>query len=94
MIAEAKHQRPADMIGNSNIGKWMSWDDIVKTYPDRWVFVTDCRLDDANNLLGGVLEVVCKDPEVDLVEDILTDNRKKGCFERTTELPGNVLWVE
>ena len=92
MVAAVK--RPKDMIDNSNIGKWMSWDDIVRTYPNRWVFVTDCKLDNENNLLGGVLEVVCKDPEVDLVEDILTDRSKKGCFERTTELPGNVLWVE
>ena len=44
--------------------------------------------------MGGILEVVCKDPEVDLVEDILTDKNKRGYFERTTEIPGNVLWVE
>ncbi|MBO6133668.1 MAG: hypothetical protein J6P05_04965 [Lachnospiraceae bacterium] len=90
MAVEKK--RPEDMINNSNIGKWMSWDDIVKTYPDRWVFITDYKKNERNSVIGGILEAVCKDPEVDLVEDILID--KKGYFERTTELPGNVLWVE
>ncbi len=87
-------KRPGDMINNLNLGTWMSWDDIVKTYPNRWVFTTNCEKDSKNHVIGGILEVVCKDPEVDLVEDILTDTNKKGYFERTTEIPGNVLWVE
>ena len=92
MVAEVK--RPMDMIENSNIGKWMSWDDIVRTYPNRWVYITNYEKDTTNNVVGGILEVVCRDPEVDLVEDILTDKNKRGYFERTTEIPGNVLWVE
>ena len=92
MATEKKY--PMDMVNNSNLGKWMKWADIINLYPNRWVFITNLKLDETDNLIGGVLEVVCKDSEVDLVKDILTDKSKKGCFERTTELPGNILWVE
>ena len=85
-------KRPNDMINNSNLGKWMSWKDIVSTYPDRWVLITNYEKNERNSVIGGILEAVCKDPEVDLLEDILTS--KKGYFERTTEIPGNVLWVD
>ena len=87
-------KRPKDMINNSNLGKWMSWADIKRTYPDRWVYITNFEKDKRNNIAGGILEVVCEEPEVDLVKDILLDESKKGYFDRTTELPGNVLWVE
>lgn len=90
----AEKERPADMINNSNLGTWMTWGDIVKTYPNRWVYITNIKKDNRGFVVGGILEVVCKDPEVDLVEDILTDKNKKGLFDRTTELPGNILWVE
>ena len=87
-------KRPKDMINNSNLGTWMSWGDIVKTYPNRWVYLTDYKLDEGSNIVGGVLSVVCSEPEFPLVEDIITDASKEGIMDRTTELPGNILWVE
>ena len=86
--------RPADMIDNANLGTWMNWSDIVKRYPDRWVYITDYKIDDTSNVIGGILRVVCREPEFAMVEDILTDKSKKGYLGRTTELPGNILWVE
>lgn len=92
MVAETK--RPKDMINNKNIGTYMTWSDIVKTYPDRWVYLTDYKLDEGSNIIGGTLSVVCSEPEFPLVEDIITDKNKEGIMDRTTDLPGNILWVE
>ena len=86
--------RPVDMIDNANLGTWMNWSDIVKAYPDRWVYLTDYKLDNKSNIIGGILRVVCREPEFSLVEDILTDKSRRGYLDRTTELPGNILWVE
>ena len=71
-------KRPKDMINNSNLGKWMSWSDIKKTYPDRWVLITNYEKNERNSVIGGILVAVCKDSEVDLLEDILTS--KKGYY--------------
>ncbi|MBR1629598.1 MAG: hypothetical protein IJ679_10115 [Lachnospiraceae bacterium] len=87
-------ERPVDMVNNSNLGKWMSWSDIVHLYPDRWIYLTDFKLDSKSNIIGGVLRIVCREPEFSLVEDLMTDRSKPGYLHRTTELPGNILWVE
>ena len=39
-------QRPVDMINNVHLGTWMEWKDIVSLVPNRWVYLTDYRLDD------------------------------------------------
>ncbi|MBO4375257.1 MAG: hypothetical protein J5829_09145 [Lachnospiraceae bacterium] len=87
-------QRPVDMINNVHLGTWMEWKDIVSLFPNRWVFLTDYKLDDKSNIVGGILKVVCKETEFSLVEDILTEKNRDGFLHRTTELPGNILWVE
>ena len=92
MVAEVK--RPKDMVNNTNLGKWMSWGDIVKAYPNRWIYLTNYELDENSDIVGGILSVVCCEPEFSLVEDIIGDKSKKGILDRTTELPGNILWVE
>ena len=94
MVATQQIQRPIDMIDNVHLDTWMSWDDIVKLYPNRWVFLTDYELDNKSNIVGGILNVVCRETEFPLVEDILTDKSRKGYLHRTTEVPGNILWVE
>lgn len=86
--------RPTDMINNSYLDTWMKWSDIVKLFPDRWIYLTDYELDSKRNIIGGILKVVCRESEFTMVEDILTDKSKKGYLHRTTEIPGNVLWVE
>ncbi|MCR4908784.1 MAG: hypothetical protein K5985_08130 [Lachnospiraceae bacterium] len=90
----AERQLPKDMINNENIGTYMTWKDIVHLYPDRWVYLTDFELDSRRNIVGGILRIVCEEPEFSLVEDIIMEKGKKGYLKRTTELPGNILWVE
>lgn len=92
MITAVK--RPLDMIDNEYIGKWMKWSDIVRLFPNRWVYLTNYEMDKRKNIIGGILKVVCKEPELSLVEDILSDDDDIGVLDRTTEPPGNILWVD
>ncbi len=96
MAAEtvSEKKRPKDMINNEHLGTWMSWEEIVKLYPNRWIYLTDFQTDERSQIIGGVLRMVCREPEFIFVKDILTDRSKHGYLNRTTELPGNVLWVE
>ena len=64
-------KRPKDLINNNNLGKWMNWSDIVNLYPDRWIYLTDFKLDEGSNIIGGILSVVCSEPEFPLVEDFI-----------------------
>ena len=92
MVAE--RQCPEDMIDNKYLGTYMTWKDIVQKYPNRWVYLTDYELDKNDRIIGGILTVVCREPEIRLITDIITGSNKGGIFDRTTELPGNILWVE
>ena len=84
---------PKDMINNPYLGKWMLWKDVVKLFPDRWIFLMDPVFDEKKQFIGGSLKVVCREPEFKLVESIMT-GENEWYITRTTELPGNILWVD
>ena len=60
-------KRPKDMINKSNLGKWMSWSDIKKTYPDRGQIDEDVirtiELKEDEVLIGS-FTVFAKDAEI------------------------------
>ena len=60
----------------------LSWDEMVKRYPERWV-VVDSAEKDGPDVLSGVLVAVKTDDEIG---DYQAENFRKGYdFVRTTE---------
>ena len=62
--------------------KRMTWDEMVKKYPDMWVAIKDAKMDGAD-ILSGVLIAVKPDEEIDSFE---IENWGKGYeYRRTSE---------
>ena len=45
------------------LNNYMTWNEIVKKYPDKWVMITDAELDESGRVIAGNLIVVCTDFE-------------------------------
>lgn len=60
----------------------MSWDEMVKEYPDRWVVIKDAEMD-GPDIISGIIVTVKSDDEI---MRFRIDNQKKGYkFYRTSE---------
>ena len=62
----------------------MTWDEMVRAYPDKWVAVADAVMDgDSPDILDGIVVAVLSDYDID---DYELNNLDKGYkFRRTTE---------
>lgn len=64
------------------MGKRMTWNEMVKEYPDKWVVVDDAEKS-GPDVISGILVAVKTDDEIG---DYQADNFRKGYdFVRTTE---------
>ena len=62
--------------------KRMSWDEMVKEYPDRWVVIKDAEMD-GPDIISGIIVTVKSDDDI---MRFRIDNQKKGYkFYRTSE---------
>ena len=60
----------------------MSWDEMVKEYPDRWVVIKDAEMD-GPDIISGIIVTVKSDDDI---MRFRIDNQKKGYkFYRTSE---------
>ena len=79
------------------IGTRMNWSTIQEKFPDRWIALRDVDFEDQySTFTSGVLVAVCKDFEVSKIsEHLRNENLNDGVYwQRSTELEGNVLWIE
>ena len=69
------------------MGERLTWEEIVKKYPDKWV-ILDAEFDDDGLLIGGSVIEICTD---DTIDDALIkwDEAGKSNYMRvrTTEEP-------
>ena len=79
---------------DSVLGRRYSWDEIVKMFPDKWVALTEYEFKGAD-VTSGVLQAVCSDEKITENDTPLREKGlKKIYWRRTTDLPGNLLWVD
>lgn len=69
------------------INERMTWEEIVKKYPDRWVALTDCKMD-GPDIIEGLVLCVCEEKDMDSAEIEIMNNKIPFMWERTTELEG------
>ena len=48
------------MVENPHLGKWMSWDEIVRIYPNRWVLLTNYKKMKETVWLGESLKLCAR----------------------------------
>lgn len=78
---------------SSSEDKIMNWDEIVKTYPDKWVALIDYKLTRSSNI-QGIVKAACTEDKIDDYDDVLSKENKKVLWIRTTEIGGGMLWVD
>lgn len=66
--------------------KLMTWDEMVREYPAKWVFV-EVTKGDATNFDEGVVRVVAQDQEVEDAMDYCSEQGLRYTFQRTTVEP-------
>lgn len=60
----------------------MSWEEMVKAYPDQWVAVKDAQMDGADIVSG---EVVAAMPDIEMHEFRIGKRKSELVFRRTSE---------
>ena len=71
------------MIKELEVGKRYKWVDAVKTYPGKWVRMSDCTMDHAE-VVDGIFLGVYSDEESEKVELEMIENKSKDILDRTT----------
>lgn len=72
--------------------KVMNWDEIVKAFPDKWVALTDYKLTRSSDI-QGIVKAACTEDKMDDYDKALSKDNKKVLWIRTSEIGGNMLWV-
>jgi len=74
------------------LGKYLTYEEAVKLFPDRWVGFSEPEFD-GGTLIGGILRYACIDKEMSKRKLDLMKQGYKICSRRTTDLPGGALWL-
>ncbi len=69
---------------NLELNNRYSWEEIVKSYPDMWAFLTDANIDETGRIKDAVLAAVCRYEEIGSVLDDVTKIYDKFILRRTT----------
>lgn len=74
------------------IGTKLTYEEVVKLFPDRWVGFSEPKFDGAT-FIEGIFRYACIDRESSSREVKLMKQGYKIFSFRTTELPGGALWL-
>ncbi len=65
----------------------LTWEEIVKKYPERWVVLDDVKNDGAT-IISGVVVNVCSDEDIDSYFFDTVKSGKRYTKRRTSEMRG------
>lgn len=65
----------------------LTWEEIVKKYPERWVVLDDVKKDGAT-IISGVVVNVCSDEDIDSYFFDTVKSGKRYTKRRTSEMRG------
>lgn len=72
----------------------ITWEEMVKRYPDQWVVLEDAEMD-GSTILSGIVVNVCTDDEIDSYFLETFKEGKRYIKERTTDMRGmNIVYAE